>query len=108
MEEKMLTKCSSNRLVIQDSERSQDIQRFNEIKASIYNNAPVQAQAYRPFTSLINQSPLYSPAAAGPAHTNMAPNGYATNGYGAVNAQRSYSQCMSFNPGSRSWSGINY
>ncbi|KAB5570329.1 PINIT domain-containing protein [Coniochaeta sp. 2T2.1] len=85
--------------LIQDSERSQDIQRFNEIKASIYNNAPVQANAYRPFTNLANQSPLYSPAAPGPAHTNMAPNGYAANGYGgagAVNAQRPYAQTFDF------------
>ncbi|KAH8910081.1 MIZ/SP-RING zinc finger protein [Coniochaeta sp. PMI_546] len=77
--------------LIRECELGRDLQRFNEIKQSIYNNAPVHALAHQPLPNHNTHPSLFSPTtpAGQAAYTNMAPNnGYAPNGYGAANGQR--------------------
>lgn len=79
--------------LIRDCEARGDLQRFNEVKQSIYNNAPVNARAHQPIPNLNAHPSLYPPPAglSSAAYTNMAPNnGYAPNGYspGPANGQR--------------------
>ena len=85
---RLLTRHS---IVIQECEQRRDLQRFNEVKQSIYNNAGVHARDHQPIPNHHPHSP-YSPttAAGQAAYTNMAPiSAYAPpNGYSAANGGR--------------------
>lgn len=81
------------RLVIRECEERRDLQRFSEVKQSIYNNAPIHATAYQSLPPNLNPNnhlSHYTPTtpAGGARYSAMPPNnGYASNGYGAANGQ---------------------